>query len=395
VTRSFEPAQWSVYVHFPYCAKRCAYCDFATAAVRDIPRDRYLAAVLRELELRSASLPPAPIATVFFGGGTPSLWGARHVGAVIAWLDRWAGLQPDAEVTLEANPGTVEAGDLRAYAAVGVNRVSLGVQALDDRRLRWLDRVHDADAARETLSEIEVLLATGVLRSASADVIFGVPGQTLGDLRRDVDGVLSYGLPHLSAYALTVEPGTPLQRAVAKGRVPGPDDGVQAEMLAALPEWVGARGLQRYEVSNYARPGHAARHNLAYWTGAHYLAVGVGAHGFLPAQHSALAGIRYGNMRDTTRWMDGLGAGQLTEELRETIDSDTHLTERVLTGLRLDAGLDLVRLACDVGPDRVARLVRRAHDAAARGVAIRHTQDRLVVPAESVRWLDGIVAALM
>lgn len=382
---------WHVYVHFPYCLRRCAYCDFATAVARDIPREAYLQAVVRELQERSADLQPAPIASVFFGGGTPSLWGARPVGQVLQWLDRWAGIAPGAELTLEANPGAAQAGDLLAYTQAGINRVSVGVQALDDARLRKLDRLHDAGGARRTLAALADLLAQGRLHSASADLLFGAPDQTLADLQGDVRGVLDFGLPHLSAYSLTVEPETPLHERVARGLQPPPDDGLQAEMLAALPEMVAPYGLGRYEVSNYAQPGHESRHNLAYWTGRHYLAVGLGAHGFLPA--NGLCGERYGNERNHKRWWQAAEKGQTAQAFAESIDADDHLTERLLTGLRLRDGLDLAALRRDVGEARVEALLGRV--ARQPHLPLVHSHAQLRLSDDGWPWLDRVVRALV
>jgi oxygen-independent coproporphyrinogen-3 oxidase len=383
---------WSVYVHFPYCLRRCAYCDFATTVAREPPRDDYRVAILAELAQRTADLPRAPIATVFFGGGTPSLWGPSHLAAVLDWLDGWGGLAADAEVTMEANPGTLEAGDLAACAAVGINRVSVGVQALADDRLRALDRVHDAAAAHATLRTLGELLSAGKLRSANADLIYGGPGQGRAEAEADVRGVLAYGLPHLSAYALTVESGTPLAERVQRGLQRPPDEGLLADVLGAMPTWTAAHGLARYEVSNFARPGHACRHNLAYWQGHHYLAVGVGAHGFLPA--AGLVGIRYGNSRDHRRWFDGVRTECLAEDLRETIDVDSHLTERLLTGLRLTEGLDLGALRADLGESAVAALGARARREIAKGAPLALSEERLCVLPAGWHRLDGWVLAL-
>lgn len=382
--------RWHVYIHFPYCLRRCAYCDFATAVARDIPREAYLKAVLRELAERTATLQPAPVDSVFFGGGTPSLWGASYVGKVLEWLDNWSGIRDDAEVTLEANPGAAEAGDLLAYTQVGIRRISVGIQALDDVRLRALDRLHDADGARRTLRNLAELLQGGRLQSASADLLFGAPGQTMADLKADVSAVLGYGLPHLSAYSLTVEPDTPLHERVARGLQKPPDDGLQAEMLEAMPQLVAPWGLQRYEVSNFAQPGHESRHNLAYWTGRHYLAAGLGAHGFVPA--AGLCGLRYGNERAHKTWWHAAESGRTAESFRETIDADDHLTERLLTGLRLRDGIDLDALARDVGAERVAALRARVD---------RHPELEVEVAAQALRlteagwpWLDRVVRVL-
>ena len=380
-----------VYVHFPYCLHRCGYCDFATTVAKVIPRERYLQAILTELELRTAFQPLAPLETVFFGGGTPSLWGPAAIASVLDWLNRRAGFAHQPEITLEANPGALESGDLAAYATAGITRVSVGIQALQDTRLKALDRLHDAASARQTLAQLGDLLASGRLQSANADLIFGVPGQTLLDLKTDVAGILDYGLHHLSAYSLTVESGTPLAAQVKRGLVARPDDDLQATMLDALPDLLAPYGLGRYEVSNYARPGHASRHNLAYWTGRHYLAVGVGAHGFVPSP--AGFGLRYGNTRKHERWLAALQERQLCEDLHEVITAEQHTDERLLTGLRLTAGLDLRALAADLGPERRQRLVQRAQSGLLRG-DLWLQDEHLGVQQAALARLDGLIAEL-
>ena len=387
---------WSVYIHFPWCLKRCAYCDFATAVSVQIPREAYLEAILAELAIRTRDLQPAPIATVFFGGGTPSLWGPQPVAAVLGWLDRWAGLAQGSEITLEANPGAAEEGDLRGYVAAGVNRISLGVQALDDKRLALLDRVHDAAAARQTLSLLGRWVADGQLQSASADLLFGAPSQDLTRLRADVDGVLGHGLPHLSAYALTVEEGTPLATRVDRGLQAPPDDDLQMRMLMQMPALVGAHGLERYEVSNFSKPGHRSRHNLVYWQGGHYLAAGVGAHGYLPTESGE---IRYGNTRQHRDYLSALGPGKraqpvLAEALRETVTPAMRLSELLLTGLRLDDGLDLRSVERDCGAAALQRLLERVQRAQTRGYSIETDGHFIRVAADATERLDAVIREL-
>ncbi len=388
------PAQgsWSVYVHFPWCLKRCAYCDFATSVAEQIPRAQYTRAVLTELALRTAPLHAAPIATVFFGGGTPSLWGPAHVASVLEWLQRWAGFRDDAEITLEANPGAAEAGELRDYAAAGINRVSLGVQSLHARHLRWLDRVHDVDAAYAAVDSMVALLGSGALRSASADVIFGIPGQTLPDLRADVTALLDRGLPHLSAYALTVEDHTPLHTRIARGQVKAPSETATVRHLMALPPLVRSHGLRRYEVSNFAKLGHQSRHNQAYWSGDHYLAVGVGAHGFVPTPGQV--GVRYANLRHSGQYLARLAAGALATDFEEIIDGAMHTTERIMTGLRTTAGVDLAALERVAGAGSADCLVARAKASGLLGRDVEVADGRLRLRDGAWPRLDGVVRAL-
>lgn len=395
-----SPAQWAVYVHFPFCIHRCSYCDFATVAATVIPRERALAATLREFELRTEALEPAPIRSIFFGGGTPSLWGPAAIGSILGWLDRWAGIDADAEITLEANPGAAEAGDLRAYADAGVTRISLGVQATEDARLAALDRIHDGATALRTVETLAELCAQGRLGSVSADLLFGAPGQDHVALERDVRALADRGLPHLSAYALTVESETPLGQMVARGIRNAPDEGLQAEMLEAVPSLLAPYGLSRYEVSNFALPGHESRHNLAYWRGDHYLSVGVGAHGFLPTPDDI--GVRYANTRSIGAWFAAIEGGELAETLRETIDAEQHTDELLLTGLRLAEGVDLERLAQRVGAATATQIraaarrygTRAAGRRADGGPVVYEAAGRLHVAREAMAHLDSHVVAL-
>ncbi len=384
------PGSWAVYVHFPFCLHRCNYCDFATVAHRDPPRERVLAACLAELALRCEGLEPAPIRSVFFGGGTPSLWGAPAISAILGWLDRWAGLAADCEITLEANPGAAEEGDLRGYVAAGVTRISLGVQALSDQRLRQLDRIHDAEAAWVALRTLGQLRREGGLRAASADLIYGLPGQTAAELRADVTALLDHGLTHLSAYTLTIESGTPLQRLVARGLAPATDDAHQAAMLEQMPALVASHGLQRYEVSNFAVPGSECRHNLAYWQGHHYLAVGVGAHGFLPCALPGAFGIRTANTRSVAAWFEALEAGRLAEAPPEVATAESHLDEWLLTGLRLRDGIDLAAVAARFG-DTVASALAQA---AAAVPGLQVVSAVITVEAAAIVRLDDVIASL-
>lgn len=388
-------AALSVYVHVPFCLHRCAYCDFATRAVAQVPRRAYLQDVLAELALRKGEVSARPIASVFFGGGTPSLWGHDAIGRVLQALDAWGGLAHDAEITVECNPGATESGDLRALTDAGVNRLSIGVQSLRDVRLKALDRIHDAAGARRTLATVADLLHAGRLVSASADLMYGLAGDDLDAMRADVQDLLAYDLPHLSAYALTVEPDTALAEQVARGRAGAPDDGLQADMLLALPGLLAPFGLQRYEVSNFARPGHGCRHNLAIWHGGAYLALGAGAHGFLPSGRPTAVGRRYGNLADERRWREQVRLGRLPEAFSEWIDAEMHLDERVLTGLRLTEGLDLSELHAFAEPGAVARVLRNAEKLQRQGLGVRVQGAHVQVTEAGLVALDRLILELL
>ena len=385
----------AVYVHFPWCLHRCAYCDFATTASHNPPGDRYRNLILRELALRTRSWRPSGVRSVFFGGGTPSLWGPANIAAVLEAIHAWSPLGDDCEITIEANPGSLESGDLASYTVAGINRVSIGVQATDDARLRALDRLHDAAAARKTLREISALLGTGALHSASADLLFGAPDQGFEELERDLATVMDAGLPHLSAYALTVEDGTPLEKLVARGLAASPDDDLQSDMLEALPDLLTPWGLTRYEVSNFAKPGHEARHNLVYWQGGPYLALGVGAHGFVPDPSGAAIGLRYSNLRSSALWMAQLAEGRLAESHRESIAALTHRDELVLTGLRLRQGVDLAAWRPRLGAEMCDALLGRAQRLHDGGAPLQVDRDRIWVAEAGVHQLDRWLLALL
>ena len=384
----------SIYVHFPWCRHRCAYCDFATTAAKLIPRERYLDAVREDLARRAPML--ATVETIFFGGGTPSLWGAAAIGGLLEDIAATVGIANDAEITLEANPGASGPAELSALAGAGINRLSIGVQALDDDRLRLLDRIHDAGHARMAIAEVGRLMASGALRSASADLLLGGPGQTMAHLRDELSELLDAGLPHLSTYTLTVEAGTPLAYQVAAGRAAAPDEGIQTEMLLALPELVAPWGLGRYEVSNLARPGHECRHNLACWRGEPYVALGAAGHGFVRRSDGGEpVGWRWANVADSGAYLRAMEEDTDGVQWREPISAAMHLDERVLTGLRLAEGLDLDRLRADLPAPLCDDLLARIAAAIAAGAPLVHEAGRLRLGPDGLRRLDGLIVDLL
>ncbi len=309
------------YVHVPFCEQRCHYCSFNTAPRDDEDLARYLRALHRELALL-ATLPWAAsvtVATVFLGGGTPSLLAPDDLAAILDALRRGFTLAPGAEVTVECNPESVTRTKLERYRAAGVNRVSLGVQSLDDALLARLGRLHDARRARAAFDAAREAAFVDV----SVDLMYGLPDQDAATWRRTVDGVLAWSPDHLSAYGLTLDGGS----AWGSDRVPGlPAEDVVVAQYWALAHTARAHGFEHYEISNYARAGHRARHNEIYWRAEEYLAVGPGGCGFV-------GDVRYGNARPLPRYCAALEAGALP------IDSAERLTARQRTGERLILGL--------------------------------------------------------
>jgi len=322
-----------LYVHVPFCAQRCHYCSFATAPLDDgADVGRYLAALHREIELIGALdwAGRVTLGTVFFGGGTPSLLEPDDLSEILDAVRRRFPLEDGAEVTVECNPESVSRSKLAAYREAGVNRVSLGVQSLDDRILARLGRLHDARGAR---GAFDAARAAG-FDNVSVDLMYGLP-DLAGDLwARTVDDILGWAPDHLSAYALTLDGGSAWTAGTAPA-LPAEDEIVA--QYWTLARAAAARGLEHYEISNYARPGFRARHNLVYWRTAEYLALGPAACGFV-------GDVRYGNARALARYCAALEDGRLPVETSERLTASQRLAERLILGLRTSDGVDAASL---------------------------------------------------
>ncbi len=355
-----ENAPLSLYLHVPFCATRCGYCDFNTYTAAELgsapgaSQQAYLDAVRAELDLAVRVLGPRPVRTIFFGGGTPTLLpSAELVGLLDAVRSRFP-LAADAEVTTEANPESVDAGYLAALAEGGFNRISLGMQSSVGHVLKVLDRRHTPG---------RVAQAVGWAREAgfgsvSLDLIYGSPGESADDWRRSLRAALELQPDHLSAYSLIVEPGTRLAARIKRGELAGVDDDVHADYYLIADAELAAAGLDWYEVSNWARPGHECRHNLAYWRGHDWWGIGPGA-------HSHVGGVRWWNLRHPTRYSARLLTGESPAEAREELSAEDRRIERVLLELRLAEGLELAVLTQDEQarvPEVVASDLGRAED---------------------------------
>lgn len=379
----------AVYVHVPWCLQRCPYCDFATEAISParIPHEAYARAVVRELALREAAMgaPLAPI-SLFFGGGTPSLWHRDALAAVVrAVTDRG----PVAEVTVECNPTSIDRDRASALRDRGVTRLSLGVQSLRDKHLRYLGRLHDADGALRAVREA---VAAGGLR-VSADVMFGMDAQRRDELVEDLETLVGAGVEHVSAYALTIESGTRFGELARKGRLPRLQDDDVADLYEAVETTLAGHGLAHYEVSNYAREGCGSEHNLSYWRGAAYLGLGAGAVGCLPLRDGSFGAERWRNLHDVPAYLAALEGGQLPPGETETLDADTRVREGLLLGMRTREGTNLAAWRARVGVDprvgREARIRRQVE----RGNVI---DDGVTLRIPSSRWLlaDDIVSSV-
>jgi oxygen-independent coproporphyrinogen-3 oxidase len=329
-----EAPDLGIYVHVPFCERVCPYCDFAVEAVGRLDpavESEYADLVIRELELLlrepGSDLEGRPLATIYLGGGTPSLLEPRTVERLLESFRRAFRGAPE-EVTLELNPGVVEIGRVPGFRSAGVTRLSVGVQSLTDERLRRLGRAHKE---RDALRGLEACLAAG-FASLSADLIYAAPGQTEEELLRDLGRLLDLGVPHLSAYALTIEPGTPFSTAQTRGSLAFPDEDVQLRMSSTLRSQLAAAGLAQYEISNFARPGHRSLHNLRYWRRREVLGLGVSAAGHLGAR-------RYRNASDRASWARAIEAGRPPVEECEEITEWEARRETLYLGLRCLEGV--------------------------------------------------------
>jgi putative oxygen-independent coproporphyrinogen III oxidase len=375
---------FGVYVHWPFCLSKCPYCDF-NSHVRHAAIDeaRFVRAFAAEIAATAARVPGREAASIFFGGGTPSLMQPATVGAILDAVARHWKLAPDVEVTLEANPTSVEATRFRGYRAAGVNRVSLGVQALDDAALAALGRLHSADEALAA-----VAIARAVFPRYSFDLIYARPGQTVSAWRDELACAIAQASDHLSLYQLTIEPDTPFATLHAAGKLATPDDDTARALYDATQDVCDAGGLPAYEISNHARPGGECRHNLVYWRYGEYAGIGPGAHGRLDVD-----GRRYATAteKNPERWLALVEARGDGLAVDETLTRTEQADELLLMGLRLAEGIALARYAAVAGkpldPARIA-------DLAQGGLVETTPQGRLRVTAAGFPLLDAVVADL-
>lgn len=331
----------SLYVHAPFCRARCRYCAFFSTPVGPLGPgaallERYLRALTLEMDQLASAHGPVPASSLFFGGGTPSLLGADALGRILELLRARFSLAPDAEVTLEANPDSASPEFLRAAHGLGVTRLSLGVQSLDDASLRSLGRVHDAAQAA---AAYEAARRAG-FENIGLDLIFGLPGQTVEQWLKTLRQALALGPEHLSCYGLTVEPGTPLAGdAVALAACPGED--AQAEMFLRGAELLDSAGFEHYEISNFARPGRACRHNRLCWEGGDVLGFGPAAVSTMAASGTGESALRWANPHDLAAWEALVLAGRAGTHGREVLSPETRVREGLMLALRTAQGLDL------------------------------------------------------
>jgi oxygen-independent coproporphyrinogen-3 oxidase len=377
-------SMFGIYVHWPYCARKCPYCDFNSHVRTAVDENAWTDAILRELEWtrRIQGEDAQPVSTVFFGGGTPSLMSGDAAGKIIDRIAKLWPLANDVEVTLEANPASAEAARFRDYRAAGVNRLSLGMQALNDADLKFLGRLHSVAEAKTALDA-----AMNTFDRVSLDLIYARPGQTVAAWREELSEALSFGIRHLSLYQLTIEPETPFAVLHRTGALKTPDEDSAAALYETTQELTAAAGVPGYEISNHAAPGEEARHNLLYWRYGSYAGVGPGAHGRLSLGGDVVATF---NEKLPERWRERVSKDGIGRTERSVLSRQDSTREHLLMNLRLVEGVDVeayeTRWSTSLDRKRISGLEEEG--------LVNFANGRLAATARGRLVLNAIIAAL-
>jgi oxygen-independent coproporphyrinogen-3 oxidase len=371
----------SLYIHLPWCVRKCPYCDFNSHEPRGaIPEADYVDALVADLEGALPSIWGRKFATIFFGGGTPSLFSAASIEAILSAVRARVPLMPEAEVTLEANPGTVEAEKFRGFRAAGVNRLSLGIQSFNPRLLKAIGRIHDDAEARRAVD-----LAQAHFDNLNLDLMYALPGQTPDEAAADIAQAVAYGVPHVSAYHLTLEPNTYFHRYPPAV----PDDDSAADMQEAAEDALAAAGYANYETSAFARPGAQCKHNLNYWTFGDYVGIGAGAHGKISLPDRVTREARWRGPRE---YLEKARAGDAAQT-RTVVAAATLPGEFMMNALRLTAGFPLTLFEERTGLPRTAVLAP-LDEAERRGLLVRD-HERVTPTERGRRFLNDLLALFL
>jgi len=379
----WENGGFGLYLHWPYCEAKCPYCDFNSHVAQRIDHGAWRAAYLSELRKYAADTQGRTLSSVFFGGGTPSLMEPSVVADIISEIRTLWPAANDLEITLEANPSSVEAGRFADFKQAGINRVSMGIQALNDEDLKRLGRLHNTS---EALAAFDI--ARNTFDRVSFDLMYGRQDQSHLEWQKELKQALSYAIDHISLYQLTIESGTAFGERYARGKLKGlPDEDLGADMYLATQEICGEMGMPAYEVSNHARDGAQSRHNLIYWRYGDYIGVGPGAHGRM-----TLSGQRYATecFSNPRKWLDNSASGQ-TEKPREVLATEEQTTEFLLMGLRLHEGISLRRFTDLSGEPLSTEKLEELVDLR----MINVTDDRLTVTNQGFMVLNAVIEALI
>jgi len=374
----------SLYIHIPLCVKKCAYCDFASFEGRMAHRERYVQAVCREIRVQAAFFGRRPVHTVFMGGGTPTLLTGGQVQEIMNTVRRGFNLLPSAEITMEGNPGTLTLDNLRAYRAAGVNRLSLGVQSMDDGLLAGIGRIHTAEQAQEAVR----MAREAGFDNLNLDLMYGLPGQTAHQWKETLQKAIELAPEHLSCYSLILEEGTPLYDSVQRGScAPLPDEDAMDEMDALTAQMTSNAGYAQYEVSNYAKPDKMCRHNTVYWECLPYLGVGLNA-------HSDLDGKRFYNPESWEAYLKMAESDEILRMEEGQNSREDRMFERMMMGLRQIRGVDCVRFARDFGVEPSEIWSKTIGEMTDKALMICN-KERIALTRHGLQMMNGILVALM
>ncbi|WP_081611298.1 radical SAM family heme chaperone HemW [Kordiimonas gwangyangensis] len=377
----------AIYVHWPFCLKKCPYCDFNSHVRDEVSHERWRKALVREIDTFAAHYPSLEASSIFFGGGTPSLMEPETVAAVIDRVRHHWG-QSDIEITLEANPSSVEAARFRDYRAAGVNRISVGIQSLNNDVLKFLGRLHSAEEALKALK-----VAQANFERVSFDLIYARPEQSLEDWRAELAEALSFGTSHLSLYQLTIEEGTAFYHQFHRGKFKLPDEDEAAALFELTQDMTEAAGLPAYEISNHARAGEESKHNLTYWKGGLYLGIGPGAHGRLMDNYYGT--LAHSQIKRPENWLEAVELhGHGTDQIEDIPLADYQM-ERLLMGLRLSDGISLYNVGYSDRPQMDSTIDRDALEDLIQGGYINKLNDRIWLTRQGRPLLNFILGKLV
>jgi len=328
-----------IYIHLPYCLTKCPYCDFNSYGVgNDFPEEQYTQSILREIEMQAELLENKEISSVFFGGGTPSLFRPSSIKMILDKINSYIEIKENTEITLEINPRTVELEKLKDFRGVGINRASIGIQSFSDRKLKFYGRNSNSEDGRNVLQDIN----KSGFKNFNIDLIYGSTNETIDELENDLEISLEYGSTHISAYCLTIEDGTQFGYLYKKGMLKLPEDEVLSEMYVLTSEILNNNGFSHYEISNFSRPGNECIQNLIYWNCDTYIGFGAGAHSHLKGRGDIGGwGKRWGNIKNPGRYMKSTEQREEVTEFTENLEKENSLNDWIMMGLRLSSGIDI------------------------------------------------------
>lgn len=369
-----------IYLHIPFCKKACHYCNFHFSTSLKLKND-FVAALLKEIKLRKEYIGDEKVETIYFGGGTPSLLSEEEVKTILAAVYEYYSITDDAEITLEANPDDITQKQLKDWKPAGINRLSIGVQSFFDEHLTWMNRAHNAGQSKDS---IRMAQQQG-FHNITIDLIYGIPGLSDEQWKQNIEQALELNIPHLSCYALTVEPATALQKMIEQKKYTDVVPEVQARQFLQLTERLEQAGYEHYEISNFAKPGHRSRHNSSYWTGTKYIGLG-------PSAHSFNGVSRQWNVANNALYIKALEKDQLQAET-EMLTASQQLNEYIMISLRTVEGIDLEKVAERFGEKETARLKNLA-DKYIKNGNLTVTDNTLRLTKEGRLFADGIAADL-